>query len=83
VTGALIVGDHGQCPGMVCASGTESNAAMDGKALLVPNAIAWGVGLAGVAAGTTLLVLSYSHRGGTLGVSAHAGAGGLVVRGAF
>lgn len=61
ITGGVLLSRDAQirglCPGQVCsAEGTQAIAGS--KPILVANAVAWGVGLAGVAAGATLLLVS-------------------------
>lgn len=61
VTGGLVISANDRvnegCPQARCATSTGYEAAQTGKTLLVANTIAWGVGVAGAAAGTVLLLV--------------------------
>ncbi|MDI1483395.1 tetratricopeptide repeat protein [Polyangium sp. y55x31] len=61
ITGGIIVSANGRveggCPRVQCDTAEGYEAAELGKSLLVANAIAWGVGIAGAGAGAVLLLL--------------------------
>ncbi|MDC3960671.1 hypothetical protein [Polyangium jinanense] len=61
ITGGIIVSANGRveegCPRVQCDTAKGYEAAELGKTMLVANAIAWGVGIAGAGAGAVLLLL--------------------------
>ncbi|HVK71577.1 MAG TPA: hypothetical protein VM694_44290 [Polyangium sp.] len=66
ITGGIIVSADGRveegCKRVQCDTAGGYEAAELGKSMLVPNAIAWGVGIAGAGAGAVLLLLDAKKR---------------------
>ena len=62
ITGGKILANDGTindiCPNMICANGRPNDIIKEQKTLLPVNAALWGIGIAGAAAGTVMLVIS-------------------------
>jgi hypothetical protein len=62
ITGGIVLANHStiaeQCTNKVCANGVPNDLIQSQKSLVPLNAVFWGVGIAGAAAGTVMLVLS-------------------------
>jgi hypothetical protein len=87
VTGGVILEDKSTANAMcvqVC-MGTGASAVSSGKMMLAVNAVFWGVGIAGVAGGTTMIILGRRRHGGEAvpTVGAALGPGSVLVRGTF
>jgi hypothetical protein len=89
VTGGLVLSTRSQvdglCPDGRCLNMTDYGVVERGRGLLVANAVAWGVGIAGAGAGTALLLIG-SRKGTSKGAreaSFFVGPQGLCVRGSF
>jgi hypothetical protein len=89
VTGVVIVEDkstaNSDCSKVCSSMSSGASAVSSGKTMLPLNAVAWGVGIAGVGAGVTMILLA-GRKGeppATVGVSLEAGAGGVTLRGRF
>jgi hypothetical protein len=88
ITGAVLLARDARirelCPNRICSpEGTREIAGS--KPLFVGNAVAWGVGLAGVGAGAVLLLMSRGRtaKGTTAAPVVTAGGAGLAMTGAF
>lgn len=89
VTGGLVLSTRSEvdrlCPDGRCLNMTDYGVVERGRGLLVANAVAWGVGIAGAGAGTALLLIG-SRKGASKGAreaSFFVGPQGLTVRGRF
>ncbi|MRG96290.1 tetratricopeptide repeat protein [Polyangium spumosum] len=89
ITGGIIVSADGRveegCPRVKCDTAAGHEAAELGKSMLVPNAIMWGVGIAGAGTGAVLLLLE-AKKGPEKPKTGHSfvvGPGFVGVRGSF
>jgi hypothetical protein len=89
VTGVVIVEDkstaNSQCTGGCMAGTSGASAVNSGRTMLPLNAVAWGVGIAGVGAGVTMILLAgrKGESAAAASASLEAGAGGVTWRGRF
>jgi hypothetical protein len=88
VTGGIILHDKSTAEAECqpnCMMGGAS-AVNSGRTMLPVNAVFWGVGVAGVAGGATMIVLGRKRRGepaATVGAALQPGGGGVLVKGTF
>ena len=71
------------CNATYCTKAESYNSAATGRALLVPNAVAWGVGIAGVAVGAGLFIFGGKRPSSQRETSFVIGPQGIGMRGSF